>query len=107
MSGIHTSLMNEQNGEQPCKLKPVQSSDEAKNAAGIAASNSLLALSPESVPAANTRSPNTFQALTLNAAMTSSKKGTASHHFISIQKSIANRVRSTAEATRPARSKHR
>ena len=92
--------MNVQYVEQPSTLNPVQSSDEAKKARGIAADNSIRdTFGKEFVAGPAAR----FQRQTASAAMTSSQKGAPSKRFVSAVKSTANLTSSKAERHRPAR----
>src|SRR5436190_24007142 len=99
--------MKVQNGEQPRRLKPLQSSDEARNPKGIAASSSALAFTPEAAARSDARGSNKLIALTASAAIRSSQNGAASHQFISIEKSIANRISRIADTSTPIRSNQR
>jgi len=98
--------MKVQKGEQPCTLKPVQSSDEAMKPSGIAASkivrHKLNGTLVDCVPLL----PNTFVKPTKSAAATSKQKGAANHNFILAEKSIANRMSNTDEIANPDRSNH-
>src|SRR5215471_1860635 len=80
-SGIHTSLINVQNGEQPWRLRPVQSSDEARNPSGM--NNNNTALIRRSLALSFTRSrarglENAFTPINTSESATSPQKGTAS-----------------------------
>jgi hypothetical protein len=108
-TGIQPSLTKVQKDEQPCKLNPVQSSEDARNPSGIAASRNarLGSRRPRfSTTLQGFALPDTFIAATLSAAITSEQNGTANHHFIPLQKSIAKRISNNADIANPARSNH-
>jgi hypothetical protein len=101
--------MKVQNDEHPCKLSPVQSSEEAKNPSGIAASINARFVSRRhrsTITLSELALPDTFAAPTPSAAITSVSNGTASHHFIPSEKSIAKRISNTADINNPKRSNH-
>src|SRR5207248_7000627 len=105
-SGIHIVLMKLQNGVQPARLRPVQSSDDARKPSGIDESNRTFARRAGLVSA---RPAGTglslammFKAATPSAATTSKTNGTPSQSGISPTKSIAKRpskIAATAQAT--------
>src|SRR5205807_3511275 len=105
-SGVQTTLMKVQKGEQPSTLKPVQSSDEAMKPSGIAASKIVARKRSGTLADRATGVPNTFARPTKSAAATSKQKGAANHHFIFAEKSIAKRMSNTDDIASPDRSNH-
>jgi hypothetical protein len=108
ISGIHISFMKVQKGEQPAALRPLHPSDDAKKLSGIAASNSSRVRFPtrDWFDDCGVDEPNMLWLATTIAPITSNQNGAASHHLIDCEKSIANRIRRTAERINPIRSNH-
>ncbi|HXG92692.1 MAG TPA: hypothetical protein VNN73_10040 [Blastocatellia bacterium] len=98
--GTHTIFINVQNGVQPCALKPVQSSDEARNPIGIdATSNRAIKVGRHASTffAGQYKLANTTQ----REAPTRSQNDIESKAGISALKSIAKRMSSKADTNRP------
>src|SRR6185295_15795981 len=108
ISGIHMSLMNVQKGEQPAAARPLHPREDAKKLSGIAASNSSRVRFSirDWFDDCGVDEPNMLRLATPSAPITSSQKGAASHHLISSEKSMANRIKSTAERINPIRNNH-
>jgi len=106
--GIHASLTNVQNGEQPRTLNPVQSSEDARKPRGIAAINNarLGSLMRRAIARLPDPALTAFAAPTPRATMTNIQNGAANHHGISLEKSIAKRISRTADIATPNRSNH-
>ena len=98
-------MMNVQNGEQPSRLKPLQSSEEARKPKGIAVSNRALDLELEVVSRAEGL-PKLFAAAVPTDAMTRNQKATASQRLIWYPKSRAKRKSNMLAIRSPARSNH-
>jgi len=93
-------LIKVQNGVQPRRLNPVQSSDDARKAIGADINRAALILrSPISTPRIDAGVPErALTPMTIRAKTTRAQKGTAISSPIAL-KSIANRRRRRAEIT--------
>jgi len=100
--------MKVQKAEQPEALNPLHPREDAKKLSGIAASNISRFRFP--IPGwfddCGSDEPNMLWLAAPSDPITSNQKRAASHHFIDSEKSIANRIRSTAERISPIRSTH-
>ncbi len=82
--------MKVQNGVQPLRLRPVQSSDDAINPKGIIARNGARTLFGKESCDFFSLAVTIFDKATASAAITSNQNAIATNQFISSVKSMAN-----------------
>src|SRR6185436_3863830 len=92
-------LMMAQNGEQPVKSNPAQSSDDARNPKGIIARSSARLPLDKGIRKSALLARTMFFNATESAAIVSSQNGAASSPLISVVKSMANLTSKMAAMT--------